>query len=186
MKGLHKKTIIIIVVAILIVIAIVALLANKQTRSTNKDYKLDPKIEKELKDGLGHGTAGDVQKVEEGVDDSGNRTYTFTFKNGNTQTVTVRKAKEGEAASGIDDSQIIDDSSETGGDSDNTQQKDDNELGTVFEKYNNLSAHDQVAFYLTFKNAAEFTKWYEAAEAEYRKLHPGIELGEGEILDFNN
>ena len=56
---------------------------------------------------------------------------------------------------------------------------------TVYEWYESLSPEDQMAYYETFESMEAFVKWYNAAKAEYDKLHPPIESGDGNI-DFGD
>ena len=52
---------------------------------------------------------------------------------------------------------------------------------TEYEWYEALSPDEQVAYYETFESMEAFVKWYNSAKAEYDRLHPPIEGGDGEI-----
>lgn len=52
---------------------------------------------------------------------------------------------------------------------------------TEYEWYEALSPEEQVAYYETFESMEAFVKWYNAAKAEYDRLHPPIEGGDGEV-----
>lgn len=52
---------------------------------------------------------------------------------------------------------------------------------TEYEWYNALSGEEQMAFMETFDSMAAFFDWYNAAKAEYERLHPSIDIGDGNI-----
>ena len=52
---------------------------------------------------------------------------------------------------------------------------------TAYEWDNSLSGEEQMKFFNTFDSMEEFVNWYNAAKAEYDRLHPDIEIGDGNI-----
>lgn len=52
---------------------------------------------------------------------------------------------------------------------------------TEYEKYNAMSGEEQEAFIDSFESIQAFMDWYNAAKAEYDALHPGIDIGDGNI-----
>lgn len=173
-------------IAVLLVLAVIiyVLCIMPHGQKNPSGHKIDPAIEKELKTELGHGHVGDVVDVKESTDSEGHQTYTFIYKSGNSQTITIRPAKDGEESSGNNNLDDLNKDSEQGDNVDDESSEQQDSPGTVYEKYLNLSQQDKEAFYYTFKDAAAFYKWYDAAEAEYSKLHPTIYVGEGEVIDF--
>lgn len=145
--------------------------------------ELEQEVIDDLVDNLGNGKDGDVIKVEEGVDNNNNRTYTYTYDNGETQTITVRKETEEEKHHREEKPQEPEDiDDQDDGDEDRKEEN----LGTVFERFMAMSQEEQASFYLSFENPEDFYKWYDAAEKEYKALHPTIIIGEGEIIDIGN
>jgi hypothetical protein len=66
---------------------------------------------------------------------------------------------------------------------DTDQPTPEEELAAQYEWYESLSPDEQVSYFWTFETMADFVNWFNAAKAEYDKLHPPIEGGDGEI-DF--
>lgn len=194
---MKKKTQVLIFAIVVLVCSISVFLISifnddkKNTIDNTNDNDIDIKEEtnKEdssydnLKDKLGHGSNGDVVKVEESTNSDGNRTYTLTTSDGDSHTIVIRK---------VDDDDVIPDDSD-----DDVDEEDDPgeqeqpyippmEFGTAYEEFLALSNEDQVKFYYSFENASEFFKWYNAALEEYKSLNPTIVVGEDEVIDFSN
>lgn len=143
----------------------------------------------DLKENVDKGHNGDVVDVKQEKDSDNNRTYTYVLSDGNTKTITIRKAKEGEEASSLvpDDFPLdIDDNNDE--EKPDSQEKDDQaseDYGTVYEKFINMSGKEQTSFYRSFENPDDYYEWLEKAEAEYYRLHPDIVVDEGEVIEFN-
>ena len=64
---------------------------------------------------------------------------------------------------------------------------DDFDVTTLtYEFYNSLSGADQQKIISMFGSPDDFIRWYKAVEAKYMEEHPGIEIGEGGIVDAGN
>ena len=65
-----------------------------------------------------------------------------------------------------------------------TKPSEENKI-TAYEWYENLSPEEQVAYFQTFESMEAFVKWHNEAKAEYDRLHPPIDAGDGNI-DFGD
>lgn len=194
---MKKKTQVLVLVIIVLVCSISVFLISifnedkKDAIDNTNDNVVDNTTETieenssfdDLKNKLGNGSNGDVVKVEESINNDGNRTYTLTTSDGDSHTIVIRK---------VDDDDVIPDDSD-----DDVDEEDDPgeqeqpyippmEFGTAYEEFLALSNEDQVKFYYSFENASEFFKWYNAALEEYKSLNPTIVVGEDEVIDFSN
>lgn len=207
-----KKRIVVVLLSLAIVISTIVLImltksnnqelnindGNQDIKEESKDNLLILSQEKidELKQNLGKGKNGDVVDVVEDVDKDNNKTYTYITDTGSSKTITIRKAKEGEQTGLIDVDEdlpfdIEDENQESQQEPENPSDPGQNEptqedLGTVYEKFMNMSASEQAAFYKSFENPEDFYVWFDQAEAEYNKLHPQIIVGKDEVIDFGN
>lgn len=184
-----KKRIIIIASISIIIIAITLIILVRPNSTDNQvvetgDNSTQVTIEVQekfdnLKENLGKGTNGDVTSVKESSNDNGEKQYVYTYKDGSTQTITVRDAKN--VIEKFDDgdsnrnNNVIDDE-----DSNDIEK----EPGTVYEQFLLMSPEEQYKFCLTFESQEEYMKWYQQAQAEYVSLHPTIEIGENQVIDF--
>lgn len=194
-----SKKIIICALSIVIVISTIVLVmliknvnnSNIENQTINEvnDNEEDNVIAQEkideLKDDLGKGKNGDVVDVIEGQDENKNKTYTYVHEDGSSQTITIRKAKEGEQ-SGVIESGDIENKEEDDEQTSDPEPPKEEELGTVYEKFMAMSASEQSSFYKSFENPEDFYTWFDKAEEEYNRLHPQIVVGKDEVIDFGN
>lgn len=175
----------------------------------NNDLVNDPTYEfeivddnplfKDLRDNLGKGTNGDVNKIEQSTNELGEKEYIYHYTDGSTQTVTVKHIENlsDEEYQNIVEQQIQnnDDNDPSNNDQDDAESEDITQqepefvapeaTGTVYERYLNMSSREQYSFYKSFKDRDEFMKWHDAAQAEYYELHPNIEISKNDVLDVS-
>lgn len=181
----------ILIVAIISVVVAIILIYNKgntldnNTNQDNNTEVLDNSKYDELKNSVGKGHSKDVVDVKQDKDENGNRTYTYITANGDSTTIVIRKKTDEDDASGIDDPPEVIDIDDDGDDKQDDEPSQE-ELGTAYEVFMNMDAKEQSAFYKSFTNPDDFYDWFDAAEAEYNKLHPTIVVNEDEIIDVEN
>lgn len=198
MNKMNKKLIIIVLCSIVVAVSLVSIFIFSNNKNENKsiaeektqeinnnESELSEEVINDLKNNLGKGTNGDVASIEQRKNDKGEDQYIFTYNDGTIQTITIKDRKDG---SGIEDfGQDEDKPQEEIPEKDEPSQEEPQEdLGTVFERYINMSKREKFFFYRSFDSQSEFVKWYEAAQEEYSKLHPTIELGEDQYIVFGD
>ena len=110
-------------------------------------------------------------------DDSGEST---NESEGNTEdTPGDTKDEETDEEDTEDTSGGDDESSDTG-----SEQPDSGTEGAVtYESYNAMSGEKQQEFIDSFDSIGDFVAWYNDAKAEYEAMHPGVEIGNGDVID---
>lgn len=198
MKKTNNKLVIALLVCLVLISATALVLYkikdnNNQTISSeNNEDTEEPIISeetvKDLKENLGKGTNGDVVKVEESRNDNDEKQYTYIYKDGSTQTITIRNIDDVENIGNVDNKDDSDNKDNGHKDDDNDKKDDEPEEtpGTVYERFLLMTPDEQFAFFETFDSQKEYMEWYQAAQAEYLSLHPTIEIGENQVIDFGN
>lgn len=176
-----KKTIKIIITIISIIAILIVSFVFASKLNIKKDNEIVEENEfDELKNNVDNGHNGNVIDVIEGKDENNNRTYEYVFNNGESKIITIRKTTENDTTNVISGDELDFDSD----DIDDRNKPSD--YGTVYEKFMHMSSDDQTKFYESFDDPKDFYKWFEAAEAEYNKLHPKIVVDVDEVVDFGN
>ena len=228
MKDRNKKILYILICASLIVISSIYLFrmisSNKKNNEQTEVVKdndvsnasnsiLSVETIKDLKENLGKGANGDVTKIDQSVNEKGEKQYIITHNDGSKQTITIRDIEnDGEGSrTNIEDTADDETSDSTtpvhkdsqvnpinpSAEDEQSEQKENDgsdeieqlpkeSLGTVFERYCNMTSREQYAFYKSFASRQEYLEWYAAAEAEYAALHPTIEVGSNQEIDFSD
>lgn len=157
----------------------------------NNSYITDETIN-DLKDNLGKGTNGGVNKVDQSTNENGEKQYIFHYEDGDIKTITI---VNDDSKSNIEEINPDDDTNLDEGNNDPQQQEEpdsskisqeqappeqeiiEESPGTVFERYQNMTSREKYAFYKSFDSQQAYLEWYKAAQAEYLALHPTIEIG---------
>lgn len=170
---------------------------KEETINTNKDISnsyISNETITDLKDNLGKGTNGGVNKVDQTINENGEKEYIFHYEDGNTQTITIVNDDSKPNIEVIDPNEPIQQQEDTKQEDSSTQeqseessieepviQEEDSTVpepsGTVYERYLNMSSREKYAFYKSFESQQAYLEWYRAAQAEYLALHPTIEVG---------
>ena len=166
-------------------------ITDNNNKNTNEvDSIISKDTINDLKDNLGKGTNGDVNKVEQTVNENGEEEYIFHYTDGTTQTVTI---KDAEGESGIEEMTNIDEPDpiieEEPKQEEPVVQEEEPQTppeasGTVYERFSNMTSKEQYAFYKSFNSHSEYMEWYKAAQAEYNALHPVIEIGSNKRIEI--
>lgn len=197
----NKKLIIIVCLVVIVISSILLIVFINNNKKNNNEINTNEKTEEvdssqsvlseevinDLKNNLGKGTNGDVVSVEQRKNDKGENQYIFTYNDGSTQTITVKDKEGGSGVEDIDPDPQEEQPQEDPQEEDPGQQEEEQPqepLGTVYERYLNMSKREQYFFFKSFDSQSEFVKWYKAAQEEYSKLHPTIEVGKDQYIDF--
>lgn len=196
---LDKKNIIKIVCLTVIVVASILLIVfmnnrgkdkqlveEKTEEASNNQSILSNDVINDLKNNIGKGTNGDIVDVVQSKNEKGEDQYIFTYIDGTTQTITIKDQEGGSGVEEIEVNPQEDNPQEEEPIHEDEEEEPQEDLGTVYERYANMSKYEQYAFYKTFDSQSDFVEWYKAAQAEYLKLHPKIEVGKDQVIDFGS
>ena len=165
---------------------------NEENIEDDENSILSKETINDLKENLGKGTNGDISEINESVNEKGEKQYRYTFTDGTTQTITIRNAEDVDNVEEtiIDEEDDVEDQQDEDvqdeDEQDETEQIPEESPSTVYERYLNMSRYEKYAFYNSFATHQEYADWYDAAKAEYMKLHPNIEVGENQVIDFSD
>ena len=158
-------------------------------KPNNSDSGLSDEVVFDLKNNIGNGTNGGVTNVEKKVNEKGEDQYVFTYTDGSFDTITIVDKEDGSTVEDIgslpqEDEELTKEETTSQEEVEEEIEQPQEEFDTVYERYLHMSKYDQYLFYKTFDSLSDYVEWYKAAQAEYNALHPTIEVGKDQAINF--